>query len=181
MSKVSGAQSRPQTGEPNTATQRGNDMNRSRWQMTAPDASHSHPRPPHLPPALPISTWLKQQRHPRTRTPCQSPRHTPTSGTRTPARPRSRTFSPRHANHVVCALRRELSSHAMQYKPSMVQDDGTKPVSEPSSPARTVKFTTYVQWLWVKRAAPSREDTKADAATEEAIELREYISVFPAT
>ena len=110
-------------------------MNRSRWQMTALDASHSHPRhsgPPHLPLALPISTWLKQQRHPRTRTPCQSPRHTPTSGTRTPARPRSRTFSPRHANHVVCALRSELNSHAMQYKPSMVQDDGTKPVSDPS-------------------------------------------------
>ena len=35
------------------------------------------------------------------------------------------------------------------------------------------------EWLWVRRAAPSKEDTNRDAATEEAIELRELISTFP--
>ncbi|KIP11233.1 hypothetical protein PHLGIDRAFT_139222 [Phlebiopsis gigantea 11061_1 CR5-6] len=46
-----------------------------------------------------------------------------------------------------------LKAFLTKYKPSMVQDDGTKP------------------WLWVERTAPAREGTNPDAATAEAIEL----------
>lgn len=46
-----------------------------------------------------------------------------------------------------------LQEFLTKYKPSMVQDDGTKP------------------WIWVRKSAPAKEDTNIDAATDEAKHL----------
>ncbi|OSX61630.1 hypothetical protein POSPLADRAFT_1040130 [Postia placenta MAD-698-R-SB12] len=53
------------------------------------------------------------------------------------------------------SLDSELSLDAFltKYKPSMVQDDGTKP------------------WLWVNKSAPAMEDSKREVAVEEATKL----------
>ncbi|KAJ6497708.1 hypothetical protein C8R45DRAFT_983966 [Mycena sanguinolenta] len=51
-----------------------------------------------------------------------------------------------------------LSDFLKTYKPSMVQNDGTKP------------------WIWVAKGAPSREDTGADEALEEGAKLLETVT-----
>ncbi|GJE91398.1 hypothetical protein PsYK624_075480 [Phanerochaete sordida] len=51
-----------------------------------------------------------------------------------------------------------LKDFLTKYKPSMVQDDGTKP------------------WLWVRKSAPAMKDGDADAAAEEAAELLKEVT-----
>ncbi|KAJ7244150.1 hypothetical protein B0H12DRAFT_811022 [Mycena haematopus] len=51
-----------------------------------------------------------------------------------------------------------LPDFLKKYKPSMVQNDGTKP------------------WIWVQKGAPSREDTGTDEALQEGTELLEAVS-----
>ncbi|KAF7351160.1 hypothetical protein MSAN_01678700 [Mycena sanguinolenta] len=51
-----------------------------------------------------------------------------------------------------------LSDFLKKYKPSMVQNDGTKP------------------WIWVAKGAPSKEDTGADEALEEGAKLLETVT-----
>ena len=60
-----------------------------------------------------------------------------------------------------------------QYKPSMVQDDGTKPVRSLTSPPRATPCaysSMDPQWLWVQKS-PLAENVDAEStATEEAAE-----------
>jgi hypothetical protein len=66
---------------------------------------------------------------------------------------------------------------SFQYKPSMVQNDGTKPVSDTLEICshNRIPIGVLLQWIWVRGSTPPTESPeKQEAAVEEATKLRMY-------